>query len=139
MFGIPKLWQIRNIVKEEVSVALGTGEDSIKEVRLARAEADKLRREIADLEHKKGLEEKEITHLVKMKEEKILIDTKKKELELQERFMKDTAELQKKFHESTVALLEKHSEKFQHTYEEIMKRLPNVNVDITRGGGHGNG
>ena len=53
MFNIPKLWQIRNIVKEEVAAALGTGEDSLKEARTARAEADKLRREIADLRHEK--------------------------------------------------------------------------------------
>lgn len=134
MFNIPTLPEIRKVVEDEVKMALGTGEDSLKEARVARAEADKLRREIADLKHEKGLEEKEISHLVKMKEEKIEIETKKKELELQEKFMKDTAELQKKFHEKTVQLLEKHQAQFQDTYQKIMERLPNVNMEITKAG-----
>lgn len=143
MFG-PNLEEIKGAVTEAVTEAveeaLNNGEDSHATKLKLEKEVTDLKRQIAELEHKKGLEEKEIQHLVKMKEEKITIETKRKELELQERFMKDTAELQKKFHESTVALLEKHSEKFQKTYEEIMKRLPNVNMTIRQEQvGNGNG
>lgn len=105
-----------------------------RELAALKSQIEQSEKKLREVEHNKQMEEKELAHLVKMKEEKITIETKKKELELQEKFMMETAELQKKFHEQTVALLEKHQEKFQHTYEEIMKRLPNVNVDITRGG-----
>lgn len=121
-------------VREVVKDALRGDDNTLLERQRLEKEVLGLKKQIAELEHKKGLEQKEIAHLVKMKEEKIAIETKKKELELQERYMKDRADLQQKFHEQTVALLEKHQAKFQETYQEIMKRLPNVNLDITRGG-----
>ena len=69
---------------------------------------------------------------MKMKEEKIEIETRKKELDIEEKYMKLQIDLQTKFHEKTVQLLEKHQVQFQETYQKIMERLPNVNMDITQ-------
>lgn len=137
MFGI-KLWQIRNVVKEEVDKALHNGEDNHAEKIALKKEIDGLKRNIAELEHKKSLEEREIEHLVKMKEEKIQIETEKKQLELQAEFDAKTMKLQSDYHEKVLKLLNDEHEKMQAIYKEIMTRLPNVNLAIrqeNKGGG----
>ena len=128
MFAIPKLWQIRNIVKEEISNALGETETLDK--KKLEKEIEDLKHNIRELEHKKSLEEREIEHLVKMKEEKIAIETEKKQLDLQGDFDKKVMTLQKDYHEKVLALLNKEHEKMQELYEQILVRLPNVNLAI---------
>lgn len=134
MFNSITKADVRDVVRGVLEDVLKSDDQNIENRKRLEKEVADLKKQITELEHKKSLEEKEIAHLVKMKEEKIFIETKKKELELREQYMVKEAELQQKFHEQTVALLEKHQAKFQETYQEIMKRLPNVNVEISKGG-----
>ncbi len=68
-----------------------------------------------------------------MKEEKIAVETEKEKLRLQGEFDKKVMELQKDYHEKVLALLNKEHEKMQEIYEQIMTRLPNVNLAIRQG------
>ena len=132
MFNSITKADVRAVVSEEVNRALGVGEDSIREARESRKEADKLRRDIAELEHKKSLEEREIEHLVKMKEEKIAIETEKKSLDLQAKFDQKVMDLQKDYHEKVMKMLADEHAKMQEIYKQIMVRLPNVNLAIRK-------
>lgn len=91
-----------------------------------------LTRQIAELEFKKEMEEREIKHLVKMKEEKISIETKQKELDLQANFNKKEMELQKTYHEKVLKTIDESRQESKELYLKIMERLPNVNVEVSR-------
>lgn len=119
-------------LKDAINDIFGSSDDNIKTRRALEKEVLDLKRSIAELEHKKMLEEKEISHLVKMKEEKIQIETEKKRLELQGNFDKKVMELQKDYHEKVLALLQEEHGKMEDIYQKIMDRLPNVNVTMKR-------
>lgn len=130
MFNSLSKADIRSIVKDELESALGESEHVDK--KKLEKEIEDLKHTIRELEHKKSLEEREIEHLVKMKEEKIAIETEKKQLDLQGEFDKKVMALQKDYHEKVLALLNKEHEKMQEIYEQIMTRLPNVNLAIRK-------
>lgn len=126
----PKLWQIRNVIHEEISKALGDTE--ALDTKKLEKEIEDLKHNIRELEHKKSLEEREIEHLVKMKEEKIAIETEKKQLDLQAQFDKKVMDLQKDYHEKVMKMLADEHGKMQEIYKQIMVRLPNVNLAIRK-------
>lgn len=108
----------------------GKGRQKIEELN---QEVEVLKVTVKDLELKKRLEEEEIKHLVKMKEEKQLIELQKKEITLQQEFTKKEMELQTKYHDKVLTTIDESRKESKELYTEIMKRLPNVNVDIARG------
>jgi hypothetical protein len=122
----PTLSEIKSVVRD----VLNDGEDNHAEKIKLTKEVDTLKRQITDLEHKKGLEEKEIEHLVKMKEEKIAIETQKKQLEIDAKYQAEVMKLQTDYHERVIKLLKDEHDKIQAIYSEIMRRLPNVNVAL---------
>lgn len=119
---------IRSIIREELENAVGSSDSAVK----LSNEVEALKSQIRELEHKKQLEERELQHLVKMKEEKIAIETEKKHLDLQQEYDKKVMEMQKDYHERVLALLQKEHGQMKEVYEQIMARLPNVNMAITR-------
>ena len=126
----PKLWQVRNVVRDEIKDALG--QDETVDKRKLQKEIEDLKHNIRELEHKKSLEEREIEHLVRMKEEKIAIETEKKQLDLQGLFDKKVMDLQKDYHEKVLKMLADEHQKMQEIYKQIMTRLPNVNLAIRK-------
>lgn len=112
---------LKEVIKDVIN-----GKGSLEEVR-------RLKEEIEDLKMKKRVEEQELQHLVKMKEEKQGIESTKKELELQKAFQTKEMDLAKKYHEDMVARFVKEQENLNQIYTKIMERLPNVNLEITRG------
>lgn len=93
-------------------------------------EIPKLRKELAELKLQKTIEERDIKHLIKCKEEKLALEHKQKEVELEKQFQAKEMVMQTKYHEDIVAKIEEFAKEQRLTYAEIMKRLPNVNMEI---------
>lgn len=93
-------------------------------------DVSKLKKELKELELKKTMEQREIEHLVKLKEEKLSVEFEKKEIHLQKEFQKKEMQMQTEYHDKIMVAIEKARTEQQETYKEIMKRLPNVNVQL---------
>ncbi|KKN43352.1 hypothetical protein LCGC14_0704090 [marine sediment metagenome] len=95
-----------------------------------KTEIEQLKKELAELKLKKVMEEREIKHLVTLKEEKLEIEHEKHEVELQKQYQQKEMTLQTQYHDKIMAALNKAADDMNATYKEIMKRLPNVNVEL---------
>lgn len=93
-------------------------------------EIEGLKKELAELKLKKIMEEREIKHLVTLKQEKLAIEFEKKEIVLQKEFQKKELDLQTSYHDKIMAAINTAKEEMNATYKEILKRLPNVNVEL---------
>lgn len=103
---------------------------TVKELLGPKEDISKVRRELANLKLDKEIELRDIEHLVKCKAEKLELQYKKKELELKALFTSKEMQLQRDYHDKTLALLEKGREEQKEIHAEIMKRLPNVNLEM---------
>jgi predicted methyltransferase len=114
--GLDKL---RKVIKEVVSEPYAT-------------EGKRLKDELEDLKLKKRIEEAEIKHLVKMKEEKNAIELEKQVVAMQKEFAEKEMTLLKKYQQDLTGRFIEEQKNLQAVYAEIMKRLPNVNMEIER-------
>lgn len=92
----------------------------------------RLKRELAELQLKKDIEQRDIEHLVKIKEEKLKLELSQKELDLKNEFKDKEMALQKEYHDKQMVQLGEARKEMQTVYTEIMKRLPNVNMEINK-------
>lgn len=104
--------------------------EDIRELVGPKEEIPKLKKELAELKLKKEMEERDIKHLVKLKEEKLDIEHQKKELKLKDQFKDKEMKLQTEYHEKVVAQIDSFRDEMKQVYTEIMKRLPNVNMEM---------
>jgi VIT1/CCC1 family predicted Fe2+/Mn2+ transporter len=118
--------RIDSAVKKTLTDILGNIEDTDTFSKKIKS----LKEEIEQLKSTKKIEEAEIKHLVRMKGEKLELEHQKKEVELQEEFAKKQMQLQQDYHDKVLAQIELARKEQKETYTEIMKRLPNVNMEI---------
>jgi len=121
-------------LKKVIEETLGIGDSQEMTIKSLERDIKNLTREKAEIEFKKTLEEKELTHLVKMKEEKILIETQKKEIDLSKKFQEKEMELQKEYFEKVMGAVKDGQKKMEDIYTKILDRLPNVNMNISKKG-----
>lgn len=119
-------------LKKALSEIVNGTEDSLRANQALKSEKASLEHRIRELEHKKELEEKELTHLIKMKEEKHHIEAQKKEIELQKLFNDKEMKLQTEYHLKNLDIISKEHADIKDIYKQIMERLPNVNVEVKR-------
>lgn len=93
----------------------------------------KLNEELENLKLKRRLDDTEIKALMKIEQEKSKLELEGKKIELEGQYQKKEMELMKDYHQKTLQLLAKNEEMMNKTYNEIMKRLPNVNVALGNG------
>jgi hypothetical protein len=93
-------------------------------------EIRRLKDELADLTTTKKMETREIEHLVKIKEEKLNIEHEKKTVELTAEFQKKEMAMQTKYHDKVVTQIEGYNGRQDKFFDQVMKRLPNVNVQL---------
>lgn len=129
MFG-PSVSEICDSIEKVFKKVLEIGDGSVKKIQELKAEIRELREEKEDLEFRKKMEEKEIAHLVKMKEEKIKIETEKKEIELIKDFQQKEMKLQTEYFDKVMEKIEGGHKEMKDIYGEIMKRLPNISMNI---------
>ena len=125
MFGVAL-----DVVEEVVSRVV---KKAFKDWRDEGADREKLKAQLEELRLEKRIEEAELKHLVKMKEEKIAVEAERKEIAIRSEFHEKEMELRTKLHEELITKMEAMNERINETYGEIIKRLPNVNMEITKG------
>lgn len=113
-------------LKKVIREVIGGSED----VTALEKQAKVLKNEIAQLKSDKKIEDAEIKHLVKINKEKLDLEHSKKEVEMQADFQKKQMTLQTEYHDKVLAQIQESREEQRGTYAEIMKRLPNVNVEL---------
>lgn len=102
----------------------------IKEMVGPKEQVPKLKRELEELKLQKVIEERDIKHLVKIKEEKLDIEHQKKELKLKDEYKDKEMVLQREFHNKVLTVLDKNREEMKEVHTQLMKRLPNVNMEM---------
>ena len=88
------------------------------------------KKEIEELKLTRDIEERDIKHLIKIKEERLSLESKKTEVDLKDKFKDKEMSLQKEYFDKSITQLETARNEMKEVYTEIMKRLPNVNMNI---------
>jgi len=105
-------------------------EDLKKQITALTNDKMTLKQQCEEMKLKKKLDEEDIKHMVKMKEEKLEMTFQKKVLEVEkihdEKLMKTKDQYRDKMEER----LEKETANIKSMYEDILARLPNVNVRL---------
>lgn len=89
-----------------------------------------LKEEVEDLKLKKKIEQEDIEHLVKMKMERNEIKHEKKVSEADANAEKKIAEATKSFNDKLTEILKKQIEDGNDRFEQILNRLPDVQVNL---------
>ncbi len=123
--------EVEELVKE-IKELVGP-QDAIPKLKKEIAELKlKKHREIEELKLKRDIEERDIKHLVKIKEEKLNVEFDKKEVHLKGEFKDKELALQNDYFNKSMEQVEAARKEIKDVYSEIMKRLPNVNMDIQK-------
>lgn len=120
-------------LKRTLSELFGIEKNADTKVSTLKKEIRGLKDDLATLKTTKKMEEREIEHLVKMKEEKQVIEFEKKEVEQTKKYQDKEMELQKNYHDKVLTNINETHKDQKELYKEILKRLPDVNVEIKRG------
>lgn len=111
--------------------------DTAQAVRTLTSERDTLKSDIEGLEKKlRGLEhdhklaDEDIKHMVKIKEEQLEIENDKKAIQLERQFQTDAAKVKDQYRDKMEDQLAHQAENLRGMYDEILKRLPDINVEL---------
>ena len=102
-----------------------------KEIDILRTERLDLKDEVEDLKLKKKVSEEDMKHLVRMKEEKNEIERQKRINEIEIEKNNEVAAVKDGYRDKMEKQLERETQNIKEMYNEILKRLPNVNVKMT--------
>lgn len=102
--------------------------------KISKLKKEKEALEDENVKAKKNLElqELELKHLVKLKEERDALTIERKEIELEKKFQTKEIELIKNNFTRIEEIIEKYSKDTVGLYNNLMKVLPNVNLEITK-------
>lgn len=117
--------KLKAVLTDSMFEALTTSGSSL-------ADEAKIRAELEDLKLKKKMEEEEIKHLVKLERERQAVENQKTLLKMQEEFNGKESKLRQEFFDKNMAIIKEGHQKMQEIYMQILERLPNVNMEITR-------
>jgi hypothetical protein len=120
------------ISAEQLQKALDKALGNTADTATLNSQIKALKTELEELKLTKKLEELEIKHLVKMKEEKQALESEKAKNDMSKLFNDKEMALQTKYHEQVMGVIQKEHEKLQALYKEIIGRLPDVNMTITK-------
>ena len=123
---------LRGILSKEIE-----GQSSlvreIKDLVGPKVEIPKLKKQLAELKLERDIEERDIKHLVKMKEEKLAVEHQKSELTLKNEYKDKEMALQTEYHDKVLKQLEVGRADLKEVYANIMRCLPNVNMQMRTG------
>lgn len=95
-------------------------------------EVAKTKEELSDLQLRKKQELRDVEHMIKIKEEKLALESEKGTVKMQKDFQEKEQKLMAENHAAKLAILEQGKKDLQDVYKEILHRLPNVNVKMTK-------
>ena len=89
-----------------------------------------LKQQCEEMKLKKKLDEEDIKHMVKMKEEKLEMTFQKRVLEVEKAHDEKLMKTKDQYRDKMEERLEKETANIKSMYEDILARLPNVNVRL---------
>lgn len=119
--------------KEENAVLKGDVvllKDKIKCLESKRTE---LTWEVEDLKIKKKTSEEDIKHMVRMKEEKNDLEYQKRLVKIEKEKADAIAKVKDEYRDKMETRLENETKNIKDMYNEILQRLPNINVELNGG------
>jgi hypothetical protein len=88
--------------------------------------------QVKTLKLDRDIEERDLKHLIKIKEEQVNFKGQTRELELKSEFKDKEMKMQKEYFEKSLKQLDGARNEMNHFFSEVMKRLPNVNMEINK-------
>ncbi len=122
--------QVEDLVKE-IKELIGPA-DAVPKLKKEIAELQLQRdKEVKELKLQRDIEERDLKHLIKIKEEKLIVEHQKKNLDLEKTYQEKEMVLREEHHKTIMSGLEDYQKRQDVFFTEVMKRLPNVNMDIS--------
>ena len=129
----------RQIFEKAIAKALNSHRESWFKVEGLREEITglkdhimKLKDEKENLTLDKKIETRDIEHMIRVKEEKNSIELEKEKIKLEKEYQGKVLSLLNSNHAKSLELIQESKKELQAIYGEIIKRLPNVNMEIKR-------
>ncbi len=95
-----------------------------------KTDIEKLEKKLRGLEHDHKLADEDIKHMVKIKEEQLALEHDKKVLELERAKQEDVATVKDNYRDKMEKHLVTQADNVRGMYDEILKRLPDINVEL---------
>jgi len=105
-------------------------EDLKKQITALTNDKMTIKQQCEEMKLKKKLDEEDIKHMVKMKEEKLEMTFQKKVLEVEKSHDEKLMKTKDQYRDKMEERLEKETANIKSMYEDILARLPNVNVRL---------
>lgn len=105
--------------------------DALKaETKGLREERRNLKDDLRDIRGKHKIEEQQTKHLVKMREEEMALKLDQQTLALEREKNADVAKVKDEYRQKMESQLSKETDRITKMYEQILQRLPDVNLAI---------
>jgi len=105
-------------------------EELKKEITALTNDKMKLKQQCEEMKLQKKLDLEDIKHMVKMKEEKLNIEYEKKVLAVEKTHDEKLMGIKDQYRDKMEARLEKETANIKSMYEDILARLPSINVRL---------
>ena len=96
-----------------------------------KCKVEQLEKQIRGLEHDHKLADEDIKHMVKIKEEQLEIVFEKKMLDQERITQESVARVKDQYQDKMEEHLTKQADNVRGMYDEILKRLPDINVELS--------
>ena len=106
--------------------------DTERECITLRNERNYLKDQVEDLKLKRKIEEEDIKHMMKIKDESLELQFKRKEMDNERSKEQAIAKVKDDYRDKVEASLNKRGDELKSMYGEILARLPNVNLELSK-------
>ena len=110
------------------SYPIGCVEELETELKALRAEKERLEADIRKLKLEYKIKEEDVMHMVKLKEEKNELEFQRKIMKYEADKQKEISIIKREYADKIEKQLQKEAENIKTMYDQILSRLPNVNV-----------
>lgn len=86
---------------------------------------------VEKLKQQKKIEEEDIKHMIKMRDEKALLEKERYQVQMQSEKDKAIAAVKDEYRDKMEKQLAEETKNIKAMYDQILKRLPNVNVKMS--------
>lgn len=93
-------------------------------------EVEKLTLQVSELKHEYKLADEDVRHMVRIKEEQLAVEQEKKVVELERKTQEEIANAKDQYRDKLEMHLNEQIKNIRGMYDEILKRLPDVNVRL---------
>ena len=125
--------KISKNIQSQLDTDLGEIAYAVESKKELEKEISALKIELNEIKHKKKMEEEDLKHMVKMREEALDVKFQKKVLDVTQEHSDKIAKVKDEYRDKIETRLEKETVNIKEMYNQILERLPNVNVALQKG------